>query len=82
VAWFYPNPVRGATLLTVTTKEAIDTDQAIQVLDLLGKEQNIPVAYNSAKELSLNFSGKRPGIYFVHIKAGGRTIVGKIAYIL
>jgi V8-like Glu-specific endopeptidase len=80
-AWFYPNPVRGTTPLSVIAQKEIDTDQAIEVFDLLGKRQNIHVSYKNAKELSLNFSGKRPGIYFVHIKAGGHTIVGKIAYI-
>lgn len=81
MAAFYPNPVVGTALLSVISRDDIDTNQRVEVFDLLGKEQNIPVAYKSAKELSLNFSGKRPGIYFVHIKAGGHTIVGKIAYI-
>lgn len=80
-AWFYPNPVKGNILLSVITKEDIDTYEKVEVFDLLGKEQNIPVSFKSAKQLLLNFSGKRPGIYFVHIKAGYRTIVGKIAYI-
>ncbi|MGE5394077.1 MAG: trypsin-like peptidase domain-containing protein [Candidatus Saccharibacteria bacterium] len=81
VAHFYPNPLRGNILLSVVTKEELDTNEAVKVYDLLGKEQNIPFVYRTAKKLLLNFSGKRPGIYFVHIKAGGRTIVGKIAYI-
>lgn len=82
LAHFYPNPVKGTALLSVKTKYEIDTDEPTRVYDLMGKEQNISVSWKSPKELLLNFSGKRPGIYFVYIKAAGQTIVGKIAYIL
>jgi len=82
VAYFYPNPVRGGYFLSVATKDEIDSSSDIKVYDLIGKEQNILVTWKSPKELLLNFSGKPTGIYFVHIKAGGRKIVGKIAYIL
>jgi lysyl endopeptidase len=80
-ARFYPNPLNGNSFLTVRTVHEIECPQNTVVYDLLGKKQNISCLSNSPNELLLNFSGKREGIYFVHIEAGGRQIVGKIAYI-
>ena len=80
-ATFYPNPLIGNSLLTVRTTHPIDSPVNAVVYDLLGKEQSISFILNGPNELILNFSNKRPGIYFVNLKAGGRTVVGKIAYI-
>jgi hypothetical protein len=80
-ARFYPNPLTGNSFLTVTTIHEIECPENTVVYDLLGKEQNISCIPNGPNELLLNFTGKRPGIYFVHIEAGGRQMVGKIAYI-
>jgi lysyl endopeptidase len=79
-AKFYPNPLNGNSFLTVKTVQQIECPQNTTVFDLLGKDQNISCVPNGPNELLLNFSGKRPGIYFVHIEAGGRQMVGKIAY--
>ena len=78
-AYFYPNPLNGLTMLRVRTKDEIYPQNTV-VYDLLGKKQNISFTLNSPNELMLNFSNKRPGIYFVHIEAGGHSIVGKVAY--
>lgn len=80
-AIFYPNPLIGNVNLTVKTADEINCPEDVTVYDLLGKLQNISCISNGSNELMLNFSGKRPGLYFVHIEAGGQTIVGKIAYI-
>jgi len=77
----FPNPMNGTSILTVRTKNQLNSPSNMAVYDLLGKEQNISFIIKGPNELMLNFSGKQPGIYFVHLKAGGRTIVGKIAYI-
>ena len=80
-ATFYPNPLKENMNLTVKTADEINCPEDLAVYDLLGKLQNILCIQNGPNELMLNFSGKRPGLYFVHIEAGGQTIVGKIAYI-
>lgn len=80
-ASFYPNPLKGNMNLTVKTVDEINCPEDVAVYDLLGKMQNISCIQNGPNELMLNLSGKRPGLYFVHIEAGGQTIVGKIAYI-
>jgi len=81
LAKFYPNPLKGNAYLTVRTVSQIDSPESTVVYDILGKEQNISNTLKGPNELLLNFAGKRPGFYFVHIEAGGRQIVGKIAYI-
>jgi len=81
LAKFYPNPLNGNAYLTVRTVSQIDSPESTVVYDILGKEQNISNSLKGPNELLLNFAGKRPGFYFVHIEAGGRQIVGKIAYI-
>jgi hypothetical protein len=53
----------------------------IEVFDLLGKKQEVQTIITDPNNARLNFSGKRNGIYFVRLKAGGRSYVGKIAYI-
>jgi len=80
-AKFYPNPLNGSPVLNIQTVEPIDCEEEIAVYDLLGKNQNIPYTLNGQNNLVLNFSGKSPGIYLVNLEAGGRNIVGKIAYI-
>jgi hypothetical protein len=80
-ALFFPNPLNGTSFLTVKTEGTVLVPENTVVYDLLGKEQNISVTLNGPNELMLNFSNKRPGIYFVHVQVGGRSIVGKIAYI-
>ena len=80
-ASFFPNPMKKNSILTVKTRDSIECVENIVIYDLIGKEQNVPCIQNGPNELMLNFSGKRPGIYFVHIEAGDRKIVGKIAFI-
>lgn len=80
-AYFYPNPLNGKSLLTVRTVHEMECPDNAVVYDLLGKVHNIPCASNGPNQLRLNFSGKRPGIYFVRVESGGRSTVGKIAYI-
>lgn len=80
-ARFFPNPMQGNSILTVKTRDTIECVENTMIYDLLGKEQNVNCIQNGPNELMVNFSGRRPGIYFVHIEAGGRKIVGKIAYI-
>lgn len=80
-ARFFPNPVVGGSLLNVQTIDTIDCPEDITVYDLLGKKQDIPFTVNGSNSMSLNFVGKRPGIYLIHLDSGGRSIVGKVAYI-
>jgi len=79
-ARFFPNPLTGNSVLTIQTLDAIDCDQEIAVYDLLGKKQDISYTYKDSNSLSLVFDGKSPGIYLIHLNAGGRTITGKVAY--
>ena len=79
-AIFFPNPLRGNTPLVVRAIGQIECPENVVVYDLLGKMLNIPCTPQRANELILNFSGKRPGIYFVQVEVGGRSVVGKIAY--
>lgn len=81
-ARFYPNPVSGSQLLIVETEEGIDSLDDVEVFDIMGKVQNVSVIQTALNQLSINFSGKRSGTYFIRLKAGGKTIKGKIAYIL
>jgi len=80
-ARFFPNPITGNSALTIQTVNPIDCEEEIAVYDLLGKKQNIPYTLNGTNSLSLIFTGKSPGIYLIHLDAGGRTITGKVAYI-
>lgn len=80
-ARFFPNPLNGSSILNVQTVDTINCPEDITVFDLLGKKQNIPFTQNGQNSLSLNFAGKRPGIYLIHLESGGHTVVGKIAYI-
>jgi hypothetical protein len=80
-AKFYPNPLNGSPVLHIQTVDPINCEEEIAVYDLMGKNQNIPYTLNGQNNLVLNFSGKSPGIYLVNLEAGGRNIVGKIAYI-
>ncbi len=80
-ARFFPNPISGTSQLNIETVDPIECEEEIAVYDLLGKKQNIPFTINGQNRLVLNFTGKRPGIYLVNLEAGGRTIIGKVAYI-
>ncbi|MBV5315756.1 MAG: T9SS type A sorting domain-containing protein [Prolixibacteraceae bacterium] len=80
-ARFYPNPLSGNSLLNVQTTNEIDCPEEIVVFDLVGKQIQVPVIQTGSNSLTLNFAGKRPGIYMVHMESGGHTVVGKIAYI-
>lgn len=80
-ARFFPNPVTSGSLLNVQTVDTIYFPEDIAVYDLLGKKQDIPYTVNGLNSMSLNFVGKRPGIYLIHLEAGRRAIVGKVAYI-
>lgn len=79
-AQFFPNPLNGSTMLNVKTEEPIECPEEIAVYDLLGKKADVQVTQTGDYNLKLNFAGKRPGIYFVHLETSHRTIVGKIAY--
>jgi lysyl endopeptidase len=78
---FFPNPISGNSILYVETVDSIDSPELIEVYDLLGKKQNIQITQTSPFKVGLNFSGKRSGIYFIHLESGGKPIVGKIAYL-
>lgn len=80
-ARFYPNPISGNSTLYVETVDPIDSPELIEVYDLLGKKQNIPFTQTSLYKVGLNFAGKRAGIYFIHLKSGGKSIVGKVSYL-
>lgn len=80
-ARFYPNPISGNSTLYVETVDAIDNPEEIAVYDLLGKKQNVPFTQSNPYKVSLNFAGKRSGIYFIHVETGGKRIVGKVAYL-
>ena len=77
----FPNPFSGGTLLTIQTVDDIDLTEEIAVYDLLGKKQEVLLDITGQRSLTLNFSGKRTGIYVVRLKAGTRTIVSKVAYV-
>lgn len=80
-ARFFPNPLTGNSVLTVQTVDSIDCEEEIVVYDLLGKKQDVQYNLSGANSLSMVFAGKKPGIYMVHLYAGGRTIIGKVAYV-
>jgi hypothetical protein len=80
-ARFFPNPLQGSSILHLQTTEPVDCPDEISVYDLLGKKQEIPISQQTSSTLTLNFSGKRPGIYLVHLETGGRQVVAKVAYI-
>jgi hypothetical protein len=80
-ARFFPNPLSGNSLLTIQTEKQVDCPDEIAIFDLLGKKIHVPVTQIDVNILNLNFRGQRPGIYTIHIESGGRTIVGKIAYV-
>jgi hypothetical protein len=73
--------MNGTNLLNIQTDSTIDFKSEITVYDLLGKNQNIPYSIDGQNHLTLNFSGKIPGIYLVNLEAGGKLIVGKVAYL-
>jgi lysyl endopeptidase len=80
-ARFYPNPMNGTNQLNIQTNAPIDYAKEITVYDLLGKNQNISYSIGDQNHLTLNFKGKIPGIYLVNLEAGGKTIIGKVAYL-
>ncbi len=80
-ARFYPNPLNGNTTLNVETIDQINCPEDIAVYDLLGKKQNIACTQKAQNKVLLDFTGKRAGIYLIHLDAGGKKIVGKISYI-
>jgi len=80
VASFYPNPFYGNQTLNVLTVDTIECPEDVVVYDLLGKKQNVIVNSSGQNSLTLSFSGRRPGIYIIHLEAGGREVVGKVAY--
>jgi len=80
-ASFFPNPLYSNSLLNIKTNDSIDLKEDIEVFDLLGKKQQVQIILSDPNNAKLNFSGKRNGIYFIRLKAGGRSVVGKIAYI-
>lgn len=80
-ARFFPNPLNGSEDLNVQTVDSIDFPEQIAVYDLLGKQQEVPFTVVGPNSMTLNFSGKRAGIYIIRIKAGDRIAVGKIAYL-
>jgi len=80
-AIFYPNPVYGSQVLIVKTKDQIDSLDDVEVFDLIGRIQNTSITQTDKNQINLSFYGKRAGIYFVRLKAGGKNIKGKIAYV-
>jgi len=80
-AVFYPNPVYGSKLLTVETVDNIDSTDDVEVFDLMGKVQNVPVTLTAKNQIKLSFSGEIAGIYLIRLRAGGKLIKGKVAYV-
>jgi len=80
-ARFFPNPLNGSEDLNVQTVDSIDFPEQIAVYDLLGKKQEVPFTVVGPNSMTLNFSGKRAGIYIIRIEAGDRIAIGKIAYL-
>lgn len=80
-ARFFPNPVNGNSTLTIETVDQIDCLEDVAVYDLLGKKQNITCLQIALNKLTMNFAGKRAGIYFIRLQTGGKNIVGKISYL-
>jgi hypothetical protein len=80
-ARFFPNPLSGSSTLNIETVDTIDCPEDIAVYDLLGKKQNIPYSQSGINKIGLNFTGKRAGIYFIHLESGGKHIVGKVSYL-
>jgi len=80
-ARFFPNPLSGNSLLNVQTSSVIDCPESITVFDLAGKRQNIQYSITGQNTMTLNFSGKMPGIYFVRFETSKGAVVGKIAYV-
>lgn len=78
---FYPNPISENSILNIETADPIDCPEEIAVYDLLGKKQNISFTQSGLNKMELNFAGKRAGIYFIHLKSGGKSIIGKVAYL-
>jgi hypothetical protein len=78
---FFPNPLNGSEDLNVQTVDSIDFPEQIAVYDLLGKKQDVPFTVVGPNSVTMNFSGKRAGIYIIRIKAGDRIAIGKIAYL-
>ncbi len=77
----YPNPLNGSRLLNILTNDPIECVDEIVVYDLLGKQQQISVTAYGENQVGLDFSGKKPGIYFVRLQAGGRQLDGKVTYL-
>jgi V8-like Glu-specific endopeptidase len=80
-ARFFPNPLYGNTELKVQTEDSIECADDIAVYDLLGKKQNLQIRITDYNAVSINFSGKKPGIYFIELQAGGQHFVGKVSYL-
>ena len=80
-ARFFPNPLSGSSTLNIETVDTIECPEEIAIYDLLGKKQDIPFSQSGLNKMGLNFTGKRAGIYFIHLEAGGKHIVGKVAYL-
>lgn len=77
----YPNPLSGNALLKITTEDPIDCPEELEVFDLLGRRQDILVSQDDYNTVSLNLSGKMPGIYLVRLFSGNRQLEGKITYL-
>jgi len=80
-ARFFPNPFSQSSGLVIQTVDQIENPEEIAVYDLLGKKVLIPFSILAPNRMKLNFNGQRPGIYLIHLKSAGKSIVGKVAYI-
>lgn len=80
-ARFFPNPLSAGSVLNILAADSIDCPEDVAVYDLLGKKYSVPFSQEGPNSMSLDFRGRRPGIYFVRLEVGGRSVVGKIAYI-
>lgn len=77
----FPNPVYGNSDLTIQAKARLECVDELKVYDLLGKQVKVKVIQTGDTSLKLNFSGNRPGVYLVHLEAGGQSMVHKVAYL-
>ena len=73
----WPNPARD--LVYLETEQLTGASLHIQLRDILGKAvREFPGRYPVGDKVSISVAGLQPGIYFVEVREGGMTWVGKV----